>query len=829
MATFNLANKIKIVNPVSNIDDDYGPYASVNDALLAIPNVLRAKGKTVGILVLGSVVEYWWKNGITDIDLIIKSSTLNNVGDGYIPLKVGNELNNSPIYVNGTQTYVNGTSFGNYPAKFNVNGWSIFRGARLDVTTNYDVTGEGSNIQLTNSNTNGGNPLNTYYGSAVLAVLKDNGWNSGGIFGDVLLSAEGGIGSGDTNLILKANKTINSKVVINSPLLTGTSALFSTNLTAANIIRSGGTAAQILAANGSVITAGTNITISGGTISASGGVTSFNGRTGAIIPTSGDYTKADIGLSNVQNVDATNASNLSSGTVPDARFPATLPALSGANLTSLNASNINTGTLNDARLSGNVALKNTDNNFSINQTITKNTPTLNLVSEAGKRTRLIKGETNNITELRTDVFEVGGTVSNGIQFTNTNSYIEANPSGITGITQWSFSIWVNRTSVDALSNFFYFGDGNNAYQISMCCGGFGYFSLRRNGTIIGYSDNPIPSTGWIHLVMTKNSSNAINLYLNGSLVNWYTNAGNSNISSFTKFVVGNPTGFPNATSVNAIAQAIDQLLLYNTTLNLSQVQEIYLSGTGTSSALPLTSNLILRYEFNEGTGNEVDDQSATGANGTFVNNFSWLIAGGKVPSEGTPQEGKIIEVIDGLLAGERGVYRFGDPFGGTIVRGRSVKFLTNNEANFSVIHNGNTLLSPTNTNTSATALSTVSVVGNMSLGSNSVAPVNGLIVSGETILTSIRTGFASTAVSLTLNATHNVLTLTANGLTATLPTAVGIAGRFYTIKLMSVGTGTIATTSSQTIDGVTTYTLSSQYKYITVQSDGANWIIIANN
>lgn len=44
-----------------------------------------------------------------------------------------------------------------------------------------------------------------------------------------------------------------------------------------------------------------------------------------------------------------NASNLTSGTVPDARFPATLPAASGANLTSLNASNLGSGTVPDAR------------------------------------------------------------------------------------------------------------------------------------------------------------------------------------------------------------------------------------------------------------------------------------------------------------------------------------------------------------------------------------------------------------------------------------------------------------------------------------------------
>jgi len=47
---------------------------------------------------------------------------------------------------------------------------------------------------------------------------------------------------------------------------------------------------------------------------------------------------------------AVNASNLSAGTLPDARFPATLPAVSGANLTALNASALTTGTVPDARL-----------------------------------------------------------------------------------------------------------------------------------------------------------------------------------------------------------------------------------------------------------------------------------------------------------------------------------------------------------------------------------------------------------------------------------------------------------------------------------------------
>lgn len=54
------------------------------------------------------------------------------------------------------------------------------------------------------------------------------------------------------------------------------------------------------------------------------------------------------------NVSNLNASALASGTIPDARFPATLPAASGVNLTALNASNLVSGTVADARLSANI-------------------------------------------------------------------------------------------------------------------------------------------------------------------------------------------------------------------------------------------------------------------------------------------------------------------------------------------------------------------------------------------------------------------------------------------------------------------------------------------
>jgi len=69
---------------------------------------------------------------------------------------------------------------------------------------------------------------------------------------------------------------------------------------------------------------------------------------------------------------------------------------------------------------------------------------------------------------------------------------------------------------------------------------------------------------------------------------------------------------------------------------------------------------------------------------------------------------------------------------------------------------------------------------------------------------------------------------TSNAITVTLPDATKEAGFSYVIKKSdsSVNVVTISTTSSQTIDGLLTRNLVSQFDEIRVFSDGSNWSII---
>jgi hypothetical protein len=80
--TFPLTKKIGIVNPIANLDARYGPWPTYNDALTAFSPLVRENGLTVAVSGDdGSIVEYWYRDGVADNNLVLKSNAQISVTD----------------------------------------------------------------------------------------------------------------------------------------------------------------------------------------------------------------------------------------------------------------------------------------------------------------------------------------------------------------------------------------------------------------------------------------------------------------------------------------------------------------------------------------------------------------------------------------------------------------------------------------------------------------------------------------------------------------------------------------------------------------------------
>lgn len=87
------------------------------------------------------------------------------------------------------------------------------------------------------------------------------------------------------------------------------------------------------------------------------------------------------------------------------------------------------------------------------------------------------------------------------------------------------------------------------------------------------------------------------------------------------------------------------------------------------------------------------------------------------------------------------------------------------------------------------------------------------------------------AASTTLLATHTTVLVDATGgaVTITLPPVSQHPSRVYTIKKVDVSANAVTVTANaaETIDGSNTYSLATQWKSVTVISDGTQWYTTA--
>lgn len=130
----------------------------------------------------------------------------------------------------------------------------------------------------------------------------------------------------------------------------------------------------------------------------------------------------------------------------------------------------------------------------------------------------------------------------------------------------------------------------------------------------------------------------------------------------------------------------------------------------------------------------------------------------------------------------------------------------------------------------ATEMKTVSGTGGVTV----TLSAGSLVIDGASVVgTNPGTGFTASnktgSFSAAVNNVYFVAGASADA-TATLPTAVGVAGKEILLVNTSASHGiVIATTSAQTVSGAASasITIASQYSTLRVVSDGANWLTSA--
>lgn len=95
---------------------------------------------------------------------------------------------------------------------------------------------------------------------------------------------------------------------------------------------------------------------------------------------------------------------------------------------------------------------------------------------------------------------------------------------------------------------------------------------------------------------------------------------------------------------------------------------------------------------------------------------------------------------------------------------------------------------------------------------------------------SFATAITTTSSDLTLDETHQVVLVSGSmNRTITLPSAIGIAGRKYTIKKIGTGDVTLSPQAGQNIDSAGSFIIFGTNSFLTIVSDGNHWWVVGRD
>lgn len=168
------------------VDSRYGPYSSAEQAIQNLAIYRRYEGLTVGVVESGSIVEYWFKDGIADEDLELKTQASSS-SDGRIVVSISSVLQSNKYYLVDSSS---GTLTVALPASPFQGDFIWLQDAKGSwYTNNVTVNRNGNNIIGLNDNlsldVNDAVVILTYVGGSI-------GWDIKELAGDFTEGASGG-------------------------------------------------------------------------------------------------------------------------------------------------------------------------------------------------------------------------------------------------------------------------------------------------------------------------------------------------------------------------------------------------------------------------------------------------------------------------------------------------------------------------------------------------------------------------------------------------------------------------------------------------------------
>ncbi len=243
----------------------------------------------------------------------------------------------------------------------------------------------------------------------------------------------------------------------------------------------------------------------------------------------------------------------------------------------------------------------------------------------------LSGNNNSLypKSIATSSFYVGGEIGQGVNCDGVDDIMNFTSDPI-GTGQLTISMWIKPKSFASSGLGTMIWGNTTRFRLNSSNGKRLEFTSDSFTTSAFAENNSMVLNKWSHVVVTRDSSNQANFYINGVL------SGTANQSS------GTPSGTTiggvceSSSSSNRFDGMIDDIKIYNTVLSTTNIINLYSQGVGKYNKTPrylLNSDLVGWWTFDgkDITNGRVDDTSGNGKHGYSINiSTSTLYTSGKI-------------------------------------------------------------------------------------------------------------------------------------------------------------------------------------------------------